>query len=311
MTTEALNESEGNPTEVADVVEQEAPEEVSQEAAPQAEEVEIVFAEDGQPPSENMIPESKMRKRIGKLNAKVEHAEAGKTEAEKRVEMLEEENRLYRERLTGGKPQSSQQGGLPPRPRPEQFGSDDEFEKAFEQWNQAKLVLIARDVAAQERQRVINEQRQADIQQKAEGNLRKHFERADEANYPGYEEAEDAAIDVLGKQVAQQIMINAPDSVKTMLILGNAPEQARYYRELIERNPVKGLMELGEFVGKAAINRKHSDAPDPDEQFSGGGQVLSDKAWQTRIDKMRKAGSSVREILKVKEQAQQAGADVF
>lgn len=312
MTEEALKESEGNPTEIAEGGEQ--PGEVlegAQAENPNPEEVEIVFAEGDQPSSENMVPESKMRRRIRKLNAKVEHEKAGKTEAEKRVEMLEEENQLYRERLAGGQPQPRRQGGLPPRPRPEDFASDEDFNRAYEQWDSARSVLVARRIAAQEREQLQQQEQQQAQQQETESKLRKHFERADEANYPGYEDAEDAAIEVLGRNVAQQIMINAPDSAKTMLILGKSPEKARQFKELIERNPVKGLMQLGEFVGKTTINRKHSDAPEPDEQFSGGGQVLSDKAWQKRIDKMRANGSTVREILKVKEQAMQAGADVF
>lgn len=235
--------------------------ELGEEAqAAESEEVEIITAGEEEPSSKPV--RSGFKKRIDKLNSKIEAANTEADEARRELELAREENRLLSMKLQHGKPQG--------RPKPEDFDTDADYDKALGEYEAARV----RQIVNAEREKDQRQQQQVNTQANYEARLRDglvhHYERAEKFEVPDYEATEDAAIEVLGKDVAKQIMANTDESEKAMYILGKKPEKAAYYADLIKRNPIGGLVSLGRFIGETQIRRKSSPPPEPETELSGG-----------------------------------------
>jgi len=305
MSEEALKAGEGDPS----------PGEEAIQAAPA---VEITLPEDAKPAS-NMIPEESFLKRVGKLKNKVVEEREGRTAAESRIDTLEEENKYLRERLVGGSAQRPGQpqgrpgqpgNPLPPPPREEDFDSHEAYQQAYQQWDNARIMMISNAQTARILQQREQSKQSTQKEEALNDRLRKHHERASSSPYPDYEQKEDAAIAVLGPNVSKQLMAYAEQSDKILYILGSDPELAQHYRRMMEQNSIDGLIKLGHLAATTRIDVRQSDAPEPDGQISGQ-PAESSQSYQKRIDQMRKEGRPTNEVIALKREARAAGATVY
>ena len=238
----------------------------------EADEFEVVLEEDEQPSSKPSVPLTSYLKRVNKLTGKVKAKDEQVSEKDRIIAMKEAEIELLQTKINQAKPLT--------RPRPEDFDSDDLYDKALDEYYDSKLeAKITERTAAQsesQRTQVTQEQQQKQM----ESALTKHYERAGALKVPDYDATEDRAIEILGEDVAKHIMANSPKSHELMYFLGKEANQAKaeYYKNQIATNPIAGLMELGGFAEKLKAKPKRSTAPDPETKVEGGvGSVKKDE----------------------------------
>ena len=226
----------------------------------ETEEDEIIIAGEEQPTSKP-VPKGFI-KRISKLNGKVEKAEEHATEAERRLAMVEEENKLLRLKAQQQKPQG--------RPKAEEFDTDAEYDAALDSWDNERIEAIA-DRKAQERFEQTQQQTtQATIDASLEKNLSAHYERAEALKVSDYEVTEDKAIDTLGNDIVKQIMANTDKSHLIMYHLGKNPAKAERLANLIRTNPMKGVLEIGRLEASIQLKSKSKNVVDPETRIEGG-----------------------------------------
>ena len=222
-------------------------------------EVEIVVEGEEQPSSKT-VPVGYI-KRINKLNGKINAAEGTAEELRQQNLMLQAENDLYKTKAHKATELN-----------PDDFDSDAEFEAA--KIRQELPGLVEKKAKA-----LLAEQAQATSQTASNEtlatDLRAHYDRADQLKVSDYEATEDAAIDVLGNDLAKQIMIQSEKSQVLMYYLGKNPAKAEALKRLFESptTVVKGVLELGRLEVKLKPQSKRSSAPDPETVVEGGGGI--------------------------------------
>lgn len=232
------------------------------ESQPEPEEVEIVLEGEEEPPS---VPLPQMKKRLGRAKRQVEAANSEADEAKKRAAMLEEEVKLLRMSKTQGKPEV--------RPNENDFDTHDEFKAAEDKWLQAQI----KEAARKEAQELLETTHTQNTQAQVEANLGKqidaHYERSAQLKVPDYDETEAAAADILGDDIAKQIVANTEDSHLLMYHLGKNPAKAEKLKQLLLTQPLKGAMEIGRLAGGLKARPKSSAAPNPEKEVEGGSNI--------------------------------------
>lgn len=228
------------------------------------EEFEIVLAGDGG--SHPKDDDRGIRKRINKLNRKVDAANEGKTEAERSLEIANERVKLLEIALDQKSGDASKKDA-PPDPNDFDDGiADPAYVKAFQDH-------IAAGVLAKAQQSQTQVRTETETQGKLHGRQEEHYKRAYSLKISDYDETEDKAIEILGQEAVNQLISNSGKSEVILYWLGKNPGKAEYFKDLIESNPVKGVLELGE-LGRdlsARPKSKSKPAPDPDREQRGGG----------------------------------------
>jgi hypothetical protein len=223
------------------------------------EEVEIIIEGEEQPAS---VPLHALHKRLGRERKKTDAAHLETEEAQRKAAMLEEENKLLR--------LQAQQTQPTKRPIEDDFDTVAEYNAALEDYEDARITSIAEKKASE----IIQANQTQTAQSVNEGNLNqlidKHYERSAELKVPDYSETESAAADVLGDDIAKQIVANTDDSHLLMYFLGKNPAKAEGLKALIESNPMKGVMEIGRLAGSLKVKSKTQPAPDPETTVDGG-----------------------------------------
>lgn len=271
-------------------------------------EFEIVrTGEDGSQPDNN---HRGIRKRINKLNARNEELAKELDGSSQEIEHLKQKNRLL-EMAAQGKPVKDV--NLPPDPYDYDGVSDPEYQKALSAYTQKQ---VAAEV-----------QRQAEagnsLQQKAardrelEKRQTRHYEEAEALGAKDYEETEDKAIEMLGKSTVNHIISATDKSHLVLYYLGKNPAKAEALAELVERNPVRAMMEVGRLEAELNVQKKAKSTnptPDPDEPLEGGtpsaGHV---HALQKQLDAARAKvgkGGDMNEVLAIKRKAKAAGVSL-
>lgn len=268
MSGQAIETLEVDET-IQDEFEQETDQEIEQDSDQDAEqsetdEVEIVLEGEDEPASKPTVPLNKHLKRISKLNTRVETANHEAEEERQKREALEEQNRLLLMQINQG--QDAPKG----RPKVDDFESDAEYEAALEDYENTRISQVTQEKAAELLRQQAEEQARSAREAAFNSQLREHYERADQLKVSDYEETEDKAIDVMGKDIARQIMANTEQSQVVLYHLGKNPEKAAEYARKFEGNPIKGLLEIGGLASRLQVRSKSSLPPNPETQIEGG-----------------------------------------
>ncbi len=177
---------------------------------------------------------------------------------------LEEQNRLLLMQINKG--QEAPKG----RPKQDDFESDAEYEAALEEYESNRVTRVAQEKAAEIIRQQAEETTRTAQAEAFNEQLREHYERADQLKVSDYEATEDIAIEVMGKDIARQIMANTEQSQVVLYHLGKNPEKAAEYARKFAGNPIKGLLEIGGLASRLQVRSKTSVTPNPETQIEGG-----------------------------------------
>jgi len=150
------------------------------------------------PASKSQRPNG-FKKRIDKLNGKVDAANTHADEATRRAEMLEEENKLLRL-------QQAQADSLVSRPDEDDFETTAEYTVALDKYDGERITKAAQEQVAQLVKQSQTQTTQVNQDAKLEESIGEHYDRANSLKMKNYEELEDKAIDVLGNDLSKVIM---------------------------------------------------------------------------------------------------------
>lgn len=240
-----------------------------------------------------------LHRRVRKLNDKVDAAEGRANESDARSELLKEENKLLRMQVDALKSGSR---------------NDDDDDEATGGMTQADVDRRAREIVQEELNSasaaVGQEQSQAAVTQK----LEKHYDRAGELNVPDYEETEDAAIEVLGKDLSRFIMSSSNKSQLVLYYIGKNPAKGYELAQKIKSDPGSGAIEIGELASKLSLKQADTqnddDLPEPDSDL-GGDSASAASINEKKLVKMRAevaAGKrSMQDLMKLKKELAKAG----
>jgi len=224
-------------------------------------EVDIVLpGEDGsQPKSQNFG----IRKRINKLNSRVEAAQKEAGDAETQLEVERAQNKLLK--LALEQQQAKPEQALPPDPNDFDDGAKDPaYVSALTGYNQRffeeQFDKRAKQTAAPPAPNPKSEQRQV-----------AHYEAAEKLGVKDYDEAEDAAISVLGQDTVKRLIDASDASPRILYYLGKNKEVAAEIAELVKTDPVAAVFKLGELGASLKVQTRSRSqvAPDPDDELSG------------------------------------------
>ncbi len=231
-----------------------------------AESVEIVLEGEDQPSSEG-VPYG-VQKRFKKLTERVTEANNGKTEAERQLEVANQEIALLK---MGSKSDK--------RPTVDDYESIEEFTAAEDEWLSERI-----EAGVQKGTKAMHQRNQEAAQATQEydnlrGSITQHYKRAETLQMPNYEELEDVAIDTLGKDFSQQIMAKSQNSALIMGHLGANPAKAEELRQLSVTDPLGAFTRALEIGGRLSIKGKREPAPDPATEVRGGMASQKPSAW--------------------------------
>lgn len=272
-------------------------------------EVEVVLegGDGSQPDTQHGI-----RKRINKLNNKVVKAEGATTDAEQRLALSEEKNKLLTLALEQKKPAEV---ATPPDPADFDDGArDPKYVRALNEYNQP---IIAAEVQKQTAN--LTPAPVDTVDRDLERKQTKHYERAAVLGAKDFDETEDKAIEILGNDTVNQLIRNFDKSELVLYYLGKNPAKAEEIAQLIKTNPIAGVAELGRMEARLSAKPKSTTepTPDPDEELQGGspGAAKSNK-FQRKLDKAREdatdgASGRMQDIADIKKEAKEAGVAVI
>ena len=260
---------------------------------------------------EGSQPDNKQRgfqKRVNKLNSKIAVANDAATQASRELETEREKNKLLRLALEQKAPVENVS---PPDPMDFDDGvKDAEYIKALNNYN---MPIIAAEVQKQTASLRDTSSRSKELEKKQ----LKHFERAEELGAKDYDETEDTAISILGKDTVNELIVNSDKSHLVLYYLGKNPSKAEELAELIKTNPLKATLQFGRLEAELNVKPKAKQAtPNPDEELEGGSPSAGgqNNIYQKKLDKARKAaesGGSMGDVLKAKREAKAAGVSVL
>ena len=225
---------------------------------PDGQEVEIVLEGDvGSQPDQKHLG---IRKRINKLNGKLNDAKDETANVSADLENERQKTKLLQMALDQ---KQEAKPSLPPNPLDFDDGAADaKYVEALEGYNREFIrAEMAKHVVAPEP--IANP-----AVEKAQ--LR-HYEAASKLKVPDYDEVEDKAISILGNDTAKQLIAESEHSAKLMYFLGKNPAKAQHIADLVETSPVKAILELGALGAslKAQTKAKRNPAPNPDDELEG------------------------------------------
>lgn len=237
-----------------------------EEASPETDgqEVEIVLAgEDGSQPAKN--PRG-FKRRVNKLNERVQAANERTDEVSRELEIERQKNKILELALSQGKEDESG----PPDPNEfDEGAADPKYRKALNDYTTSIVQQELEKAKPAEPTPAPVPTVNPELQEKQSA----HYERAEKLPVKDYEAVEDVAIDILGKENVNHIINNIPNSELLMFHLGKNPDKAREIVDTIKTNPIAGVLELGNLSArlqvKPAGNRE--PVPSPDEELEGTG----------------------------------------
>ena len=98
-----------------------------------------------------------------------------------------------------------------------------------------------------------------------------YHEKASEVCPKDHEEKEDEAIKALGNKTVNDIICNWDDAPLILYYLGSNKDEAESLRDLIARNPVRGVAKIERLLTEISFKPKtKTTAPEPDDELPGG-----------------------------------------
>lgn len=178
------------------------------------------------------------------------------------------------------------------------YGSDEEYRQAVLKWAQSQ----------QKQPNPIDQIQQFQRQQQFSQRVDGHYQRAQSLaeKFPEYSQAEQAAVEVLGQELASDIAARAKNSAELLLYFGKNSAKAREFKHLADTDPVEAALELGRLDASLKVQaRAKAPLPDPDEPLDGG-RASSQGSWQRKLDKARDA-NDIKGAIAIKKQARAEG----
>jgi len=262
-TDAGFTETDENQTDLIDEDQDGAPDgdESTEDQEPDGQEVEIVLeGNDGSQPVQSNLG---IRKRVQKLNAKVNAAQDQASQANSDLATEREKNKLLQLALDQQKAEPTG----PPDPYDFDDGAKDaKYVKALQDYNrdffksQMEQHTAAQPVTQPAADRAL-ERRQT-----------QHYEAADKLGIKDYADVEDKAIEILGNSTVNQLIKSLDNSPKILYYLGKNPAKAEEIADMLKGpDAVKGVLELGALSAglKAKPKAKRNQAPDPDDDLEG------------------------------------------
>ena len=292
-------ETEGEVIEEAIVVEGE---ELTPEQKAAAEEVEIIVEGEEEPASK--AKPNGFKKRINKLNGKIDEANTATDEATRRANALEEENKLLRLNAQQSKPATA--------PNEDDFDTDADYQLAKTAWDDERISTIATKRANEIIQAGQSQTTQVNNDRDLEDSIGKHYERVESLKMANYEELEDKAIDVLGNDFAKMIIAKTKKSHLIMGHLGANVGKAEELSRLLKSDPVGALIQAVEIGEKLSTRPKHSTTPDPETKIEPG-EATSNDQYQQKLSKLREEAGKTGDMSKLiafKKQAKEPGVTI-
>jgi hypothetical protein len=141
--------------------------------------------------------------------------------------------------------------------------------------------------------------------------LEAHYDRVDKIGLRDYDAAEEKAKGILGKDLTEDIAVNAEDSHAVLYFLGKNPEEAERLREIFDENPAKGTYALGKLAAGLKVQQKPKPTPNDADTPAGNGANAGGNQWARKLDKLRdevaKGTKSMADIQVLKREAKAAG----
>lgn len=276
-----------------------------------ADEVELVVEGDTHP-KKNETPRGFL-KRINKLNGKVDTAKQETAAEKEKREFLEDENRVLKvalERARGG-----QKTEAPTLPNPDDYDggpSDQEYIDAVIAYqDKVTEAKVAAGIQQAQQQATVTSAQEA-AAQKLEKLQAAHYERAAKLKVKDYEATEDKAIEIFGHEHVNHLVANLENSEVALYYFGKNPEVAQKYSDMLKREPIKGLIEIGRLLAKIKVKPKRESAPDPDIELEGG-TPSNLETLQAKLNKLREAaqsGQGMDKVLAFKKKMKEKGINL-
>ena len=144
--------------------------------------------------------------------------------------------------------------------------------------------------------------------------LESHYQRADSLKVKDYDVAEEKAVDVLGRDLVEDIAATADDSHLLLYYLGKNPGKAEELKRTFdEKGPALGTYALGKIAAglKTVSAGPKKPTLNPDKPVDGAGP--SGVTWQQRIEKARAEAEKTGDmtpVIRLKKQAREAGVNL-
>lgn len=238
----------------------EAVEEVTEEAPPESDEVEIVLEGDDEPASKPRR-RNKLQQRFSRLTGQRDEARGEVAERDATIARLTEENKLLR---------LNAEQHLQKAPKPEDFETDEQFNDAKARYDEALISAKAEEIVNKRLEQSETQTTQFRQNRETEAKLREHDDRTESLQVDDYDETEDKAIDVMGEDLSRTIMTTFPKSELLMYYLGKNPVKAESLVALSQVNPVACVAEIGRLEERLKIKPKTGTAPNPETEVKGG-----------------------------------------
>ena len=257
-----------------------------------------------------------VRKRINKLNAKVETANDATAEVAAALKLEQQKTQLLE--LSVAELRADQNPAIPPDPLDFDDGArDPKYARALNAYHQP---IIAAEVEKRIPTRAAQEGAPSNTD--LERRQTNHYGRAADLKVKDFNETEDKAIDVLGKGTVNQIIQHSDQSHLLLYYLGKNPDVAEDLKSQIDNDPTRATLRIGRLEAELSVRPKANSGttPNPDEELEGTTPSAGKggKALQKRLDALRtKAAQSgptgsaaMGEILALKRKAQADGVTV-
>lgn len=220
-------------------------------------------------------------KRIGK---RADKANAENTRLTSELEASKQETALLQQQLN---PTPAQ------KPTLADCENDPErFDTELNRWYQGQSAVSTKTSIDKAVNEIKNTQAIESHDNRIQGLIDNHYEKANEANVEGYEIAEANALDWLGEKIFQGVIEVADNSPEVLFLLGSNKEEAEKLVTLLKTNPTKGTAEIGRLSARAVKFEKSDGVPDPETNLEGGGTPVSNAHLKRQHDEIVKRAMS-------------------
>jgi hypothetical protein len=187
---------------------------------------------------------------------------------------------------------------------------EDEYQKAMVDY----LSTSSRTVFSDELKKLQEQSQQQSVQHSRREALESHYKRADDLKVKDYDDAETAALEVLGRDAVEDIAATIDESERVLYYLGKNPAKAQEIKHLLDTNPVKATYAIGKLAAGLEIRPKTKPNPkQPDTPLEGGGSPSAASSWEKRLELAReKAGKTgdMSPVIELKRQARAEGVNL-
>lgn len=234
-------------------------------------EVDIVLDEDeGSQLDKQLNIDRIVRKRVSRLNTKHDKHTA---ELEQNSQFKDQKIQLLELALD----QKNQSQELE-QPDPTEFddgANDPKYVKALQTYNQSYMDQQVKVATAD----LVVPQSDTGPDVALEAAQTRHYKDAQTLGIKDYDETEDKAINILGKEAVNQFILNSNKSHLVLYHLGKNLDLAEEIAELIKTLPVKATLQFGALGERLKVKprRRTQTAPDPDEELQGGSSASAGK----------------------------------